>query len=390
MKKLLYLSLALMLAATLCACGGDETTGNTTTGSPSETTVDSTTGTTQQPTTGTAEHTHSFGEWKVVAEASCTEKGLKQRVCECGEKETEEIAAKGHTEAIDKAVAATCTKSGLTEGKHCSVCDEILLAQEEIAALGHTEVIDNAVDATCGKSGLTEGKHCSICKEVLVKQEKVTVPHEYKDGFCVNCGAKQPSEGLLYQRNDDGVSFTVVGLGTCTDTDLVIPQTYKDLPVTAIGDSAFEGCYSLTSITIPDSVTSIGKYAFNRCGSLTGVYIIDLAAWCDIDFGNGSANPLCNGAKLYLNSEEVTSVTLPADMTEVKNYLFYGCTSLTSITIPDSVTDIGEYVFSKCAGLTSINFKGTKAQWEAIRKDNHWDSHTASYTIHCTDGDISK
>jgi len=74
----------------------------------------------------------------------------------------------GHTEVIDEAVTPTCTATGLTEGKHCSVCGEVLVKQTEVDALGHTEVIDEAVAPTCTATGLTEGKHCSVCGEVLV------------------------------------------------------------------------------------------------------------------------------------------------------------------------------------------------------------------------------
>ena len=82
-------------------------------------------------------------------------------------------AALGHTEEIIPAVEATCTENGLTEGKKCSVCEEVLTAQEEVAALGHTEVIDAAVEPTYTTTGLTEGKHCSVCEEVLVAQTEV-------------------------------------------------------------------------------------------------------------------------------------------------------------------------------------------------------------------------
>ncbi len=83
------------------------------------------------------------------------------------------VDATGHTEVVDEAVAPTCTTTGLTEGKHCSVCGTVTAAQEVVDALGHTEVVDEAVAPTCTATGLTEGKHCSVCNEVLVAQTVV-------------------------------------------------------------------------------------------------------------------------------------------------------------------------------------------------------------------------
>ena len=137
---------------------------------------------------------------------------------------------------------------------------------------------------------------------------------------------------------------------TCINlTSITIPDS-----VTTIGYAAFSGCSSLTSVTIPDSVTTIGDYAFYNCSSLTSVYISDLSAWCRISFERADANPLCYVANLYLNNELVTDLVIPSDITEIKNYAFFNCSSLTSVTIPDSVTTIGDGAFYDCSSLTSV------------------------------------
>ena len=117
--------------------------------------------------------------------------------------------------------------------------------------------------------------------------------------------------------------------------DLVIPNS-----VTNIGDYAFYGCSSLTSVTIPNSVTTIGYDAFYGCTGLTSITI---------------PNSVTNiGDYAFYGCSSLTSVTIPNSVTEIGWRAFSGCSSLTSINIPNSVTSIGEGVFSGCSGLTDI------------------------------------
>ncbi len=78
-------------------------------------------------------------------------------------------------------------------------------------------------------------------------------------------GIPAVSEGLTFELNSDESGYIVVGIGTCTDTEIVIPSTNEEKPVTGIGDRAFLQCNHLTSVTIPDGVTSIGSNTFTGC-----------------------------------------------------------------------------------------------------------------------------
>jgi len=117
---------------------------------------------------------HTYDEGVVTTAPGCLTSGVKTFTClYCSASRTESIPAKGHAPVVDKAVAATCTAPGKTEGKHCSVCSAVLTAQKEIPAKGHSPAVDKAVAPTCTAPGKTEGKHCSVCSAVLTAQKEI-------------------------------------------------------------------------------------------------------------------------------------------------------------------------------------------------------------------------
>ncbi len=212
---------------------------------------------------------HTWGEGVVTTPATCIA-GIMTYACDCGATKTEEILPlTDHTYSEE-------WSTNTTHHWHAATCTH---RDEKANYAGHTYGADHI---------------CTVCGCQVV-----------------------PTAGLQYTLNGDRTAYTVSDIDTATDTDIVIAATYQGLPVTSIGNYAFSGCSSLTSITIPDSVTSIGSSAFYNC-------------------------------------ENLTSITIPDGVTSIGENSFSGCTSLTSITIPDSVTSIGDYAFSDCMNLTSV------------------------------------
>lgn len=274
----------------------------------------------------------------------------------------------------------TCTEDGLGDGYWCDECGEIFTERVVIPAKGHTLgswVIDTYPDWN------ENGKKYAICSECGETVSEI-----------INC-----SEGLEYRRLDDG-TYSVVGIGTCTDTDIVIPMYYNDakvsviegrafssnrdltsviLPygITEIGNGAFSWCENLSFINIPENVVSIGDSAFWYCFDLTSFHIpasveyigegafgctgMDSADDLTIEIGNRNYAMLENclielSSGILLTGFNDSRIPNNGTVTAIAIDAFAGCGELKEIVVPGSVKTIGASAFYCCGSLESITF----------------------------------
>ena len=323
--------------------------------------------------------THSDFTILNAVSPTCTEPGKTQgKQCnQCGEilEAQSEIPATGHTIIELPAVAATCTKPGKTAGSCCGKCNTTIVDQTAVLPLGHSYV--NGVCVTCGGGNFdyiqvswneqeANGELQYFSPTVFIGEVQLREGIDYTlegDTSFVDSGSYTCSvvgignytgrftftytvkectfsQGLAYTRSGDDTYYSVSGIGTCTDTDIVIPAEYNGLPIKQIASYAFENCSNLTSVTIPDSVTSIGSYALRGCRSLTSITIPD------------SVTSIGSYAFYYCSS--LTGVTIPDGVTRIEFGVFRECGSLASITIPEGVVYIGSDAFTNCVSLTGI------------------------------------
>jgi hypothetical protein len=145
--------------------------------------------------------------------------------------------------------------------------------------------------------------------------------------------------GVRFVLNEDQGSYSAYG-DVNTVKAVVVPSTYQNLPVTAIGTGAFQHFPYLTQVSIPDSVTQIDDQAFAFCRSLTSIQLPD---------GVTSL-----GFQAFFMCSNLSGVTLGNSLTSIPDQAFTGCRSLQRLTIPSKARFIGKNAFTDCASLTSI------------------------------------
>ena len=350
----------------------------------------------------TACHSCEFAEWTVEKPATCTQIGQEKRVCECGAFEIRDILATGHTEVIDSAIAPDCTETGLTQGKHCSVCNEVLVPQQTINVTGHDEIKHDAkyptctaigwhayvtcsrcdyttyheipatghadgawitdIESTCTEEG---SKHqvCATCGETIRTEVITTLkPHNYINGFC-SCGAEQYTTSLIFELNSDGKSYTVTGISSF-ENDIIIPANYNGKPVTSVGYEAFNE-KSIQSVTFGSNITTIEPWAFRGCKNLTVVNLPEKLtiikegafAGCEyIDEVIMHDNVKTIEKMAFYQCKRMVRITLSQNLTTIGEGAFNENYCLSSITLPNTLKTIGKLAFSGCSTLSSLSF----------------------------------
>ena len=161
---------------------------------------------------------------------------------------------------------------------------------------------------------------------------------------------------------------------------VVVPEN-----VTSIKGNAFSDCRSIKKVEFLAPVQTIGEFAFNNCDALEEVHVPSLRMWFDIDFQGFRANPLSNGAKLFVDEvcaaeseipasaseqnggegyvcgNEIVHAVIPEGVTHVPQRVFEGCTSLESVEIPSTVRSIGKLAFGACPALKDVRLAESDA-----------------------------
>ena len=168
---------------------------------------------------------HTWNDGVVTKEATCTVPGEKTFTCDvCHATKTETIKAPGHTVVEDAAKEPTCTETGLTAGKHCSVCNEVLEAQTVVPAKGHSMTKTEAKAATCTEAGNSEYYTCGNCGKFFSDADGKT--EIVKDSWVI--------KALDHDFTGAWVNTDAAGhyhkCSRCDATDTVIKHTYSGKP----------------------------------------------------------------------------------------------------------------------------------------------------------------
>lgn len=253
----------------------------------------------------------------------------------CGE--LTEIIIPDNVEEIGDSAFSGCMKvEKVVLGEKLEIIDDYAFSSLKITEL----VIPDSV-TYIGKEAFSG---CSSLKEVTIG-EKVN----YLGSGIFN--SSRNLEKITWKAKAAGDSYSGSNLFyTEKKVTLVITDNVEKIPA-----YCFESLLGMwiTDMTVGKNVNTIGNSAF-KSARIDTVNINDLAAWCEIKFGDDNSNPVKMATKFYIDGKVVEDLVVPEGVKKIENYAFYCCTALKTVTIPDSVETIGDYAFAFCKGMTDL------------------------------------
>lgn len=313
---------------------------------------------------------HSYSA-KVTA-SSCTSEGYTTYTCTaCGDTYVgDKVVAQGHTEVTVKGSAATCTKTGLTDGSKCSKCGVVIKQQAEIpatghsyktsvvvssctnsgytthtcsvcnhsyvdgevSASGHTVQIISSKNATCTESGLTEGKKCSKCGIILQNQTEIAANgHSYKSTVVApTCTSKGYT---VYTCSDCGDSYTANEVNALGHTERTIPGKAATCTATGLKDGT--ECSTCHTILLPQETIPVKGHSYSSSVTkptcTSDGYTTYTCTSCSYTYTGNETS-----ATGHTYSEKITSPTCT-----LEGYLTYTCTSCNYSYTSEPVSALG-------------------------------------------------
>ena len=280
-------------------------------------------------------------------EPTCAEAGCKAyTTCKnCDYTTYEEIPTVAHTTVEHISKEPTCNEVGWYAYVTCSECDYTTYKEKDKTPHQLTE--HEAKEPTCESTGYAAYVSCKNCSYSTYKAIG-KIAHKYSNSVCVWCGMeKGATEGLQYTLSDDSTYYEV-SYSFKDAYDIVIPSTYKGLPVKKIKSIDRK----ITSIIIPEGITEIDKTAFFLCTNLKSINIPD------------SVTSIGEGA--FMDCRNLESVRLPNGLSVMAENLFCYCYSIKSIIIPKTVKTVEEYALYGCDDITHVFYEGSIEEWQDV------------------------
>lgn len=336
---------------------------------------------------------HDYADITVTTPATCLAAGEGTARCVCGAQKTVAIPQLAHTPVIDRGYPATDTTTGLTDGKHCSVCQTVITAQQVIPYLGVTVryMYDGQVVYTQTVNKVEGFSAAWLAERDAIRytgfgfagwylDRELRTPYTFTElptETLVLYGDRGQLAGanITYELQQSLTDPTQYTLRLCGSGDMFDYLYYQDVPwytyrlsitdivfegnITSIGACAFYEFYAIDRVTLPEGIRLIGDNAF---------YASSLS---DINF---PSTVRAIGSNSFFRCDNLEHLNFNQGLVDIGKGAFYECSGIRTVVLTNEIGEFGGSAFFQTTNLTSVYYVGTREQYDKIiiRLDNFW------------------